>query len=391
MAHLSGKLSVREIESLQNSGRYGDGMGLYLVVTAKGSKSWILRTVIKGKRTDIGLGGLSYTSLQDARRKALELRAVARNGGDPRFGKQKAIPSFAELANEVYRDRLPTWKNPKHAAQWLTSLENYAFEEIGAQSVDTIDSNDVLRILQPIWTEKQETARRVMQRIGVVLDYAKARKFRGGENPVLTVKALGVLPKVKASQKHHGAMPWQELPAFYAELVTRDATAALALRFTILTASRTSEVLNATWSEIDGALWTRPAERMKGNIEHAVPLPNEALAVLEAVKGVSEHFVFEGQRRNHPLSNMAMETLLRRMGVKESGVTVHGFRSTFRDWASDAAKAPRELAEAALAHNTLSKTERAYARSSHLERRANLMERWSSFVTGEEAKIVRLG
>ncbi len=388
--HLSGKLTVKQIEANQKAGRYSDGGGLYLVVKPSGAKSWILRVVIKGRRTDLGLGGVDYTPLQEARRKAQELRAVARNGGDPRIENKKVIPSFAELAEKVHQERLPTWKNPKHAAQWINTLHEYAYPEIGNMGVDVIDSADVLKVLSPIWTEKHETARRVMQRIGVVLDYAKARKLRAGENPIQEIKALNVLTKVKASDKHHGAMRRQDLPAFYEALQAQDAMASLALRFTILTACRTSEVLGATWEEFDGNVWTIAPERMKNGKGHQVPLSQEALIILDKLKGLSDKIVFEGQRRHRPLSNMAMENVLRRMDMKKHGVTVHGFRSTFRDWASEVAGAPREVAEAALAHTTMSKTEAAYARSSLIEKRRALMERWAQFVTGDEAKVVRL-
>lgn len=391
MVHLTGKLTSKKVDSLNEVGRYGDGGGLYLVVTLSGAKSWILRTVIKNKRTDIGLGGLAYTSLQDARKKAQELRAVARNGGDPRFSRQKVIPTFAELANTIYLERLPTWKNPKHASQWMNTLEAYAFPQIGDMSVDVIDSQDVLKVLSPIWTEKHETARRVMQRIGAVLDVAKAKKFRSGENPIQEIKALKVLAKVKPSEKHHGAMRWQDLPSFWEQLSAQNNMSALALQFTILTAARTSEALNMTWDEVDGATWTIPLERMKNGKEHQVPLCAIAMDILSKLKGISPSFVFEGQTRGKPLSNMAMENVLRRMAMKKHGITVHGFRSTFRDWSSEVAKAPREVAEACLAHTIGNKVEQAYARSSLYERRAPLMERWGQFVTADEAKVVRLG
>lgn len=384
------KLTKRFIESDLEPGRYNDGNGLYLVVTPRGSKQWILRTRIRGKQTDLGLGGLSYTPLPDARRKAYELRAVARNGGDPRIQNKKKIPTFAELAQSVHEERLPTWKNPKHAQQWINTLETYAYPEIGNSGVDMIDTSDVLKIISPLWTSKHETARRVMQRIGVVFDVAKARKYRAGENPIQEIKALNVLPKVKKSGNHHAAMDWRELPAFYETLKTMDSNGALALRFLILTAARTSEVIGATWDEIDfdARLWTIPAERMKASKPHVVPLCHEAITILESVQGVSDQIVFQGQKRHKPMSNMAMEAVLRRMDRKD--VTVHGFRSTFRDWGTDAAKAPREVLEASLAHNTMSKTEAAYARSNLLNRRKPLMERWGQYATGGIADVVKI-
>ena len=234
--------------------------------------------------------------------------------------------------------------------------------------------------LSSIWTEKHETARRLAQRIKTVLDVAKSKGFRSGENPVTAIKDARVLPTVKSKPQHHDAMPWRDVPAFYAELNGRGAIAAKALQFTILTASRTTEVLDMKWTEVDFVtqLWTVPAVRMKGSKEHRVPLTGEMLAILEPLKALASDYVFEGQKRHRPLSNMSMLMLLRRMG--RDAFTVHGFRSSFRDWASEAANAPRELAEAALAHQVGSDVERAYARSDLIERRRELMEQWTDFM-----------
>lgn len=388
--HIKGNLTVKQIESLSEAGRYGDGGGLHLMIKPSGAKSWVLRTVVRGRRVDIGLGGLSYTPLQDARLKAQEFRSIARNGGDPRIKHNLAVPTFKELAELVYQDRLPTWKNGKHAAQWINTLRDYTFADLGDMQIDAIDSSHILKVLSPIWTTKHETARRVMQRVGIVLDVARAKKFREGENPISEIKALGVLPKIKTAPKHHSAMKWQDLPAFYANLSSRSETAAQALRFAILTAARTGEVLGAGWDEFDGDVWRIQPERMKASRLHEVPLAKEVIAIIDAQRGVSGRVVFEGQKRHCPLSNMAMENVLRRMEVKALGVTVHGFRSTFRDWASEVAGAPREVAEAALAHNTMSKTEAAYARSTMLEKRRALMARWARYVTGETGQVVRI-
>jgi integrase len=236
----------------------------------------------------------------------------------------------------------------------------------------------VLICLAPIWTEKHETAKRLSQRIKTVLDVAKSKGFRSGENPVTAIKDAKVLPTVKTKPQHHDAMPWRDVPAFYAELNERSAIAAKALQFTILTASRTTEVLDMQWPEVDfdTRLWTVPAVRMKGGKVHRVPLTDEMLAILESLKAMASDYVFEGQKRHRPLSNMSMLMLLRRMGRDD--FTVHGFRSSFRDWTSEAANAPRELAEAALAHQVGSDVERAYARSDLLERRRELMENWNN-------------
>ncbi len=256
--------------------------------------------------------------------------------------------------------------------------------------VDTIREPEVLMCLSPIWTEKHETARRLAQRLKIVLDVAKSKGFRSGENPVTAIGDARVLPKVKAKPKHHNAMRWQDVPSFYNDLKARDAMAAQALKFTCLTGSRTGEVLGMKWDEVDitSRLWTCPADRMKGGEVHRVPLTDEMLGIIEPLQAMQSEFVFEGQKRHKPLSNMAMLMLLRRMGVE--GVTVHGFRSTFRDWAAEAANAPSEVAEMSLAHKAGSDVPRAYARSDLLEKRRLLMERWSGFVAGSEGKVIDL-
>ena len=386
VAALSGKLTKKLVENL-GAGRHGDGSGLYLVVDPSGARRWIVRVTVKGQknrkgaplRTDFGLGGADIVTLNQARERALEYRRMAKTGLNPRFNAQRDIPTFEEISRQVHIDRMPTWKNAKHGQQWLNTLRDYAFPKIGRMPIDSIGQPEVLMCLSPIWTDKHETAKRLAQRIKTVLDVAKSKGFRSGENPVTAIKDAQVLPKVKAKPQHHDAMPWRDVPAFYAELNGRSAVAAKALQFTILTASRTSEVLEMTWSEVDfnERLWTVPAARMKGGKEHRVPLTDEMLAILEPLKAMASDYVFEGQKRHKPLSNMSMLMLLRRMG--RDGFTVHGFRSSFRDWAAEAANAPREVAEAALAHQVGSDVERAYARSDLLERRRELMISWTGW------------
>lgn len=389
MAHLTGKLTKRGVETAK-PGRHGDGSGLYLVVDPSGARRWVLRVTIKRKRCDLGLGGTSYVSLQEAREKAQEYRRIAKQGGDPLLDAKKEIPTFAEMAKQVHMERLPTWRNPKHGDQWINTLRDYTFAKIGRLPVSDIGQPEVLSCLSPIWTEKHETAKRVSQRIKSVLDVAKSKGFRTGENPVTEIKDARVLRKVNVVVKHHKAMDWQDVPDFYANLQNRSAMAAKALMFTCLTGSRTGEVLGMQWDEIDfnARLWTCPAERMKGKVEHRVPLSDAMLSILEPLQAMKSDYVFEGQKRHKPLSNMAMLMLLRRMGVE--GVTVHGFRSTFRVWASEVAHAPREVAEMSLSHKVGNDVERAYARSDLLDRRRILMERWSGFVTRDVRKVVRL-
>lgn len=390
MAHFTGKLTKRGIETAK-PGRHGDGAGLYLVVDPSGARRWVLRVTVQKRRRDLGLGGASYVTLQEAREKAQEYRRIAKQGGDPLFDAAREIPTFEAMAKLVHQERLPTWKNSKHADQWINTLRDYAFPKIGRLPVSDIGQPQVLQCLSPIWTEKHETAKRLSQRIKVVLDVAKSKGFHTGENPVTEINTAQVLPKVKIKVQHHKAMAWQDTPTFFANLQTRSAMAAKALMFTCLTGARTGEVLGAKWSEIDfdARLWTCPAERMKGYEDHRVPLCDAMLAILEPLQAMQSEYVFEGQKRHRPLSNMAMLMLLRRMGVQD--VTVHGFRSTFRDWASEVANAPREVAEISLAHKVGSEVERAYARSDQLDRRRLLMARWSAFVTGEVGQVVRIG
>tara|TARA_R110000796_G_scaffold65477_3_gene151225 strand:- start:5996 stop:7204 length:1209 start_codon:yes stop_codon:yes gene_type:complete len=386
---LSGKLTKKLVENL-GAGRHGDGNGLYLVVDPSGARRWIVRVVVKGLknkkgaplRTDFGLGGADIVTINQARERALEYRRMAKQGLNPRFNARQEVPTFEEVAQQVHIDRMPTWKNAKHGQQWINTLRDYAFPKIGRMPIDSIDQPEVMMCLAPIWTDKHETAKRLAQRIKTVLDVARSKGFRSGENPVTAIKEVGALPKVKAKPKHHKAMQWKDVSAFYAELRSRNAIAAKALMFTCLTGSRTSEVLGLRWEEIDidARLWTCPPERMKNGETHRVPLTDEMIAIIEPLRAMESNYVFEGQKRHKPLSNMSMLMLLRRMQVE--GVTVHGFRSTFRDWASEIANVPREVAEMSLAHAVGTNVERAYARSDLLERRRHLMNEWSRFVTG---------
>jgi len=397
MAALSGKLTKKLVENL-GPGRHGDGAGLYLVVDPSGARRWIVRVTVKGQknrkgaplRTDFGLGGADVVTLNQARERALEYRRMAKSGLNPRYNANREIPTFEEIARQVHIDRLPTWKNAKHAANWIRSLEQYAFPKIGRMPVDSIGQPEALMCLSPIWTSRHDTAKKLAQRIKAILDVAKSKGFRSGENPITEIRDGDVLPRVKHKQEHYDAMPWADVPSFYSELDLRSATAAKALMFTILTASRTSEVLLMKWGEVDfdARLWVVPAERMKAGEEHRVPLTDEMIAVLEPMKAMASDYVFEGQKRHRPLSNMSMLMMMRRMGRGE--YTVHGFRSAFRDWAAEVANAPREIAEMAVAHQVGTDVERAYRRSDMLERRRALMERWCGFIEGRAAQVMRI-
>jgi integrase len=383
------KLTARKAESLKDPGHYVDGDGLALVIGRRGGKSWVLRTMVRGKRRDIGLGGYSWVSLAEAREKAREARKIAREGGDP-IAQRKArvaCPTFAEAARQVHADQVVgQGSNGKHKDQWINTLVTYAFPAIGQKSVEDITQADVLAVLAPIWTEKAETARRVRQRIRTVMDWARTAGHYEGVNPVEGVDKG--LTKQRDIVKHHTAMPWQEVPALIPKL--GDSVAALALHFLILTAARTGEIIGASWSEIDlqERLWVIPMERMKASREHRVPLTDEALAILEKVRGLEDEFIFPGQKRGKGLSNMAMAQLLKRIG--QGDTTVHGFRSSFRDWAAEKSSMPREIAELSLAHTVGNAVERAYRRSDLIEQRRKLMERWATFCLPFEGQVLNI-
>lgn len=388
------RLTAKGVKALKAPGRYGDGEGLYLEVGPTGSKSWILRVMVRGRRRDIGLGGASYVDLGEARDEARRLRKVARTGGDPvaARGAKDGVPTFEQAAREVYETLKPGWRDGGvHVKHWIASLELHAFPVIGDRPIDTIQSGDVLDVLTPIWFKIPETARRVRQRMRHVMIWAKGKNLYLGENPVDAAK--GSLPRHPSElKKHHAAMPYTEVPSFMTALAGRKGIAALALRFTILTAARSGEVRGARWSEIDlvNAVWTVPGARMKAKKDHRVPLTAEALAVLEKVRGLDKELVFPGQKRDKPMSDVTLLAVLRRM--KLGHLTVHGFRSTFRDWAAERTTFPREIAELALAHEVGSAVERAYRRSDLFAKRRQLLEAWARFSTsaGEVGKVVEL-
>lgn len=393
MSRGTNRLSARKVETTTRPGRYADGLGLYLVVAPAGAKKWSFLYRRAGKRREMGLGSVAVVPLVEARRKAREAAAVLAAGRDPLSEKravqaEQQIPTFLSMADELISIRRPSWRNAKHAAQWEATLARYA-EPIFEKRVDDISLDDVLAILTPIWQAKPETAHRVRGRIEAVLAVAIAKGFRArGDNPATWRNNLDVvLPKrPKLSRGHHGALPYPDAPAFMRDLAERDALAARALEFLILTAARTGEVIGARWSEFDlhKAIWTVPADRMKAGVAHRVPLSPSTLAALEATKAIAgpaeaDGFVFPGPRRGHPMSNMALLALLKRMA--RIGVTVHGFRSTFRTWAAECTAFPHEIAEAALAHTVGEAVVRAYRRTDFFDRRRALMDAWAGFLT----------
>lgn len=397
-------LTAKGVEAKRDPGMYGDGGGLYLRVGPTGAKSWIVRTVIHGKRRELGIGSADLVSLADAREKATELRKAARSGGDPdaeRKAAAKAVAdaakrnlfTFGKAAEAVHKKLLPKWKNKKHADTWISGLKLHAFPRLGDKAIQSITRDDVLKVLEPIWTSRVETARRLRQRVHTVFQWAKDEGHFTGENPVDQI-GLG-LSQVNKNTAHLAAMPWRDVPAFWPQLVERESVSAACLRFLILTAARSGEARGATWDEVDlkGAVWNIPGSRMKRGKPHRVPLSTDALAILEGLAGLDPVLCFPSPNRGkegvRPLSDMAFKLLFNRMGA--SGFTTHGFRSAFRDWCSESAKADPELAEAALSHATGNSVVRAYARSDLFDRRRELMNAWSRHVTGAASgEVVQL-
>lgn len=384
MKHPEKALSPIRARNVTEPGRHADGNGLYLVVDPSGAKRWLLRIVVNGKRTDIGLGGLKVVTLAEAREEAARLRKIARAGGDPlaeRRAARRVTPTFEAAAQTVHAAHKESWKNSKHVAQWINTLTHYAFPFFGKKQVDQIDSADVLKALNPIWLPKPETARRVLQRIRTVFDWAKASGHRSGDNPVDGVSK--VLPKQNAARSHHAALPYAKVSQFIKKLRLSNANVEgrLAFEFTILTAARTNEVLGAKWEEIDlkKKTWIVPAIRMKAKQEHRVPLAPRCVAILKDARTLSDgkSFVFPGRSPDKPPSNMVFLMLLRRM--KRKDITVHGFRSSFRDWASEQTNVPSAVCEAALAHTVKDKTEAAYNRTNLFDKRRELMDLWAAY------------
>jgi integrase len=389
-------------------GQHHDGRGLYLQVK-NGGRSWVFRYMRDGKARYMGLGPFPGVTLAKARRKAEEARSLLHDGRDPlehrkeleqsaRLTAAKAV-TFKEGAQRYIEAHRSGWRNPKHAAQRLSTLATYAFPVLGGLPVQAIDTGLVVKVLQPIWDTKTVTATRVRQRIEAVLDWAKVQEFRTGDNPARWRGHLDkLLPKASQVHKvaHFEAMHYAELPAFFADLSKRTTISAKALAFTILTAARSGETRNATLGEIDfkKGIWTVPEGRTKSGREHRVPLTKEALAIVRGLKHLQDDpatLLFPNSQ-DKPLSDTAMRKYLQE-DLKKPGLTVHGFRSTFRDWAAENTTFPREIIEAALSHVVKDQTEAAYLRSDVLERRRKLLEAWAKFCTSGAAsgpKVVPL-
>lgn len=391
MKRIPNRLDDKTVKSKKKRGYYADGWNLYLQVSEAGTKSWIFRYALAGKERQMGLGAYPTFSLADARERAQAARKLLADGIDPIDARDKkreeaqlaaaSVISFDDAAARYIATHEAGWKNIKHAGQWRATIATYASPVIGRLPVHAIDNKAVVSILEPIWNTKRETATRLRGRIEKILDWATTLKYRTGDNPAKYVGNLdNLLTKSKQLVEHHPALPFKEVGAFTATLRTMQGMAALALQFIILTATRTSEVLNARWAEfdLDAGVWVVPAARMKTGKEHAVPLSPDALAILRTAQAelIESEFVFAG-RNGKALSNMACLAVLKRMG--RADLTVHGFRSTFRDWCSESTAYPRDVAEMALAHAINDKTEAAYRRGDLFDKRTRMMVDWSAY------------
>lgn len=395
MPRQTGRLNALKVQRTKAKGLLSDGGGLYLQISAAGTKSWVFRYRFQGRTTprDMGLGAYPDIDLASARQKAQDARKLLADGIDPldnrraveaqeRAERAKAM-TFRQCGEAFLQAHEGTWRNEKHRYQWRATLEGLAYPVFGSLPVQEVDTSLVLKVLEPIWTTKHETATRLRGRIETILDWAKARGYRSGENPALWRGHLSnILPRISRTRRvvHHPALPYANIGAFMAELRKQNGIAALALEFVILTAARTSEVLGTVWSEIDLAnkVWTIPANRIKAGKEHRVPLSPRALAILKEMKTIKRgDFVFPGRSQKSGLSSMSLLMLLRRMEYRE--LTVHGFRSTFRDWCAECTNYPRDVAEMALAHAIGDKVEAAYRRGDLFEKRRRLMDEWAKY------------
>ena len=386
---MAGKLTARQVATLKEPGKHGDGRGLWLRVRPDGRRGWVFRYRFRGRDREMGLGSADEVALREAREQAVSARQLLREGRDPieesrkKRAAARGVPSFAGCAEAFLAANETAWRNPKHRQQWRNTLGAYVFPAFGESPVDSISMDDVLRVVQPLWQAKPETASRIRGRVERILDWARARGLRDGENPARWRGHLDQLLPSRAKVRpvrHFAALPWRDIPAFMESLHRRQGIAAGALEFAILTAARSGEVRGARWREIDGDTWVIPAERMKARREHRVPLSPRALAILDEMRRFGSEpvqLVFPGIRTGKPMSDMTLGAVLKRMGRHDA--TAHGFRSSFRDWAAEATSFPREVCEQALAHTLANKVEAAYRRGDLFEKRRQLMTVWSAY------------
>jgi len=370
---------------------YDTQRGLQLWVKSAKAKYWLVRASLGGKRIELSLGRFPLISVQEARQKAAEVSAMLAKGIDPlaerRSAKQVPLDepkvTFAEFASIYIQSQRPSWRNAKHADQWVNTIETFANPIIGKKHPSDITVEDILKILTPIWQTKTETATRLRGRLEKILSAASVKGLRHGANPAVWRGQLEfLLPKPERLKRvvHHPALPYKDLPSFIKELQTRNCVAALALEFCILTAARTGEVIYAKWGEINGDVWTIPGERMKVGKTHQVPLSSRCLEILCEAKQLAPESQYIFSREKNPLSNLAMLELLKRLG--RGDITVHGFRSSFRDWVAEETNHPSDVAEMALAHSVENKVIGAYKRGNLLEKRRRLAEDWENYCLG---------
>ena len=383
------KLTAKFVEHVSEAGKYYDQYGLFLHVRPSGAKKWLQRYTFKGRRREIGLGSAKIVSVATARKNAYQNLVLVSEGIDPIEDKRQdsVIPKFEAAARKVHEENRPTWRNAKHAAQFITTLETYAFPVIGNLSVTEINSSHILRILSPIWITKAETAKRVRQRLSTVFKYCVAQQWRTDDPANIAI--VEALPNLKKKVQHRKSISYNDVSAFIETVSNSSAglSTKLGLEFLILTATRSGEVRNARWDEVNGSLWTIPAERMKAGVAHRVPLPSRCMEILEEAKTISQGscFIFEGTKPNKPLSENTFNKLLKELGLE---VHAHGFRTSFRTWTQEKTNYPREIAEAALAHSLRDKAEAAYARSDLLEKRAEMMEAWAQFISANSSDVI---
>ena len=407
MARQINKLSDRQVKAEKRPGRFADGNGLYLQVSQSGAKSWLFRFMQDGRSREMGLGSTNAVSLAEARTTAIECKRLLRDGIDPindrkeRLFKTKAEKkdalTFKHCAKEYLKAHSASWKSDRHAEIWASSVKRYAEPVIGEMPINLVDHGHIMRVLDPIWRTKTETAKKLRGRLESILDWATVQDYRKGENPARWKGHLDKLlpkPSEVSKVKHFPALPYQEINAFMDELRQREAPSALALRLIILTATRSGELRGAVWPEFNlaNATWTIPAERMKAGKEHTVPLCPEAVSILEALPRMANtDHLFTGAKSGKPLSDVVFKKLMERMN--RVGITTHGFRSTFRDWAAEQTSFPREVIENALAHRLKDKAEAAYFRSNLLNKRRELMNKWGKYTrmpTVQEANVIQL-
>ncbi len=400
--HKQNHLSAMRVRSVTEAGRYGDGNGLYLIVDPSEAKRWVLRIVVQGTRRDIGLGGTHSVTLAEAREEAVRLRKIAKQGGDPlaeRKKEKRIVLTFEEAAREVHKEQSATWRNDKHKQQWINTLSVYVFPTFGSLRVDNIGTPEVHKVLNPIWLTKPETARRLRQRIHKVFQWAKAKGFRSGDNPVDGM--VEVLPKQPANDNHHPSLPYKNVPKFIKDLRSdykkTNKVYLLSFELLILTATRTTDARNAMWQEInlEDKVWSIPDDRHKSGKVFRLPLASRQIEILKEAQKLSEGspYVFINPDTRKPYSENGFLNQVKSMekrNLLDIHISPHGFRSSCRDWAEERTNFPYAVKEAFLSHKESNKTVAAYKRTDHLEKRRELMDVWTKFATEEHGEVITI-